>query len=1125
MKALSAIVVCWSLNGALASDHVDVLKSKDAATAKAAVAELVAGGEKNLEAVEALFAGLKGTQNRHWRDRCREVVARIRTDQVKAWAVGLCPGLEKVCDWDGLAHFLAGRSRLTSLGDARAAFCLVTRNIEMSQPDAAKVLGPCSRDDSPQVRRAAVESLDREDWKSGPCYGLLTVMLKDKGDLVRVDAASRLVRRGDRKGLPAIFSGAHSDKRDVTNICFPIIDSLIVTGPDGDHPRFTHTPEDVKALIGLLKVEDWMPRGTAIRLLGMLDPPEATEPLFKQLAVEEHPKNRRRIADVLGARRYRPAAARLVTLFGTGLHRSRSNYNWAVAADWGDIGDPESVPVVIEKLTSPDKHIASAAAAALSYAFAGREVMGEPDMRFAPKSLVVPTADGKLVKVAVADAPKGQALQALWQAYWNRRKAECRWSEDKHALRVAVEAVAVPKKPGPPKSAHGRPDWVKTILRGGCFPPVKVRTTQVHGERRFGVSGASVVWDLVNREALVLGGHCGGVDAGSIGNWRVTDEGKAWHRLDQTSPVLDPLFAKCVAARMPVRDAENAARNIFHSGLDATKEAEAVRGRPAALLAEGARLAKDALAAVRDAKASGWQQEGLHRAVPLLETAVERIESTRAGFATGKVDAALLAACFEAQWKLDEAADCLAAAPRARSRATVAYDPASRCFVLFGGDHGDYVLNDTWIYDCATRSWRRVWSESAPPARCAAQFQPAGDAGTLRLAGGQTIINRLKWQVGYMPASAGEWTFDVKTGQWSGPDMTAPGTRTYRTVCSYHDPRWFDSESRGTVAAATAWHQALKPNTWSVVPTPPGGRVMSSQSWATAVIDPDRDQIYYWSGGHEADVTDVLPTYHIGVNRWSIGFVPAYVGKGLSFDGRPDCANHTYKHYAYDTISRKLVMFHMGGTSVYDPDRADYDYTVSGPGDVPNYESALITTPDGLYLWTAGRIRRFDVKAREWSEVSVIGKVPVPAWDNFTIAYDSKRHALWLTTSDGLPDRSGQNVWRYDLRTAIIEPVQPARFAEISRKAGGHRESVYLPGEDLVLLANFIGDRQVAYDPEQNTWLLVNLVRPGGSTFRPLGSLGAGGMLYDARRDMIWYTASYSKMFVLRLDRLTLERQ
>jgi len=509
-------------------------------------------------------------------------------------------------------------------------------------------------------------------------------------------------------------------------------------------------------------------------------------------------------------------------------------------------------------------------------------------------------------------------------------------------------------------------------------------------------------------------------------------------------------------------------------------------------------------------------------ALPLLETAVERLESARAGFAAGKVDAALLAACFEGQWKLDEAADCLTAGPRARSRSSVVYDPGSRSFVLFGGDHGDYVLNDTWIYSCAKQAWRRVWPDTAPPARAGARFRRNEADGKLVLSGGQTVINRLRWQVGYMPASKGEWVFDIKSGQWAGPARVAPGTRAYRTVCSYHDPRWYDSESKGSVAEAKTWHDALPPNKWIAVPAPRGKRIMSSQAWATAVLDPGRDRIYYWSGGHEADVTDVLPTYHIAVNRWSIGYVPAYLGKGLSFDGRPDCANHTYKHYAYDPISRKVVMFHAGGTTVYNPDRADYGYTIAGPGDVPNYESALITTPKGLYLWTAGRMRRFDVAARKWTELKPVGRVPVPAWDNFSVTYDSKRDAFWMTSSDGLPNRDGQNLWRYDRRTGIVEPRRPAGFDTVGSKAGGVRESVYLPGEDLVLLGTFVGGRQVAYDPEQDAWITVNIVRSGREAAKHVGTVGAGGMLYDQKRSMLWYTATYSKMFALKLDLKTL---
>jgi hypothetical protein len=55
--------------------------------------------------------------------------------------------------------------------------------------------------------------------------------------------------------------------------------------------------------------------------------------------------------------------------------------------------------------------------------------------------------------------------------------------------------------------------------------------------------------------------------------------------------------------------------------------------------------------------------------------------------------------------------------PPSRRNAPLVFDEKNRVFVLFGGDHEDYQMNDTWILDLERKSWRRAKPELAPSPR------------------------------------------------------------------------------------------------------------------------------------------------------------------------------------------------------------------------------------------------------------------------------------------------------------------------------------------------------------------------------------------------------------------------
>jgi hypothetical protein len=690
-------------------------------------------------------------------------------------------------------------------------------------------------------------------------------------------------------------------------------------------------------------------------------------------------------------------------------------------------------------------------------------------------------------------------------------------------LAVAGEGLAVAAAPEPEwlgKMRTAYTQGVKNPKDTPAQPPVKVRLPGAeygYGEFKFVLQGAAIVWDPVNREALFLGGHNGGAPFGTVGSWALAEDGKTWREMKFSSAVLDPLREKAVAARRPAKDGEAAARNVFYGGWDAAKEAEAAKAEPAKLLGEAVKLAEGLLAGVNAATAEGWEKDALAHARPLIEKALAGLKAAQAGFAAGKLDAALLKSCFDAQWVLDEAAGCLASSPAPRDTPSAAYDPGNRCVVLFGGSHHDYMTSDTWTYDCAKKSWRQVWPKTAPSPRMGASLRWLDDKRVLSLSGGQAVLNKMVYQQGSMPAPAGEWAFDAKTGEWAGEGGVAAGTRAYRTVVPGYNPCWYDAAPRGDPKPTADWIAKLQPNTWTAVPVQPAPA--PERDWGTAVLDPDRDQVYRWTGGHCADPATIVSTYHPAINRWSIPYVAEIGRKGISFNGRPDCMNHTYLHYAYDPVSKRLICLSMGGTGVYNPDIRDFDCSVDQPFNRHVYETCTVGTARGVVVWTPGFFGILDVTAREWKKLPVTGKLPRSCTDGSAICYDSQRDALWMATFSGYQKASG-DIWRYDLKSGQVQAMSPANAETIGKAKGFNseiRESVYVPAADIVLFNNFVNGKEVAYDPAKNRWVVLNIERK----LERQGSV-SDTLVWDSKRGLVWNLNSYKAVYVLKVDPKTL---
>ena len=153
--------------------------------------------------------------------------------------------------------------------------------------------------------------------------------------------------------------------------------------------------------------------------------------------------------------------------------------------------------------------------------------------------------------------------------------------------------------------------------------------------------------------------------------------------------------------------------------------------------------------------------------LPGVAEFAREIEAVAGAIARRKLLAALRGA-RALRRKLDEQAHREYPVPASRRNSPLAFDEGSGVFVLFGGDHEDYLLNDTWVLDLARQAWRRAQPKLAPSPRAghALVYLPAG--GRLALYGGylqQTDdgYGARAWRT-IEPRQL--WVYDVRAERW-----------------------------------------------------------------------------------------------------------------------------------------------------------------------------------------------------------------------------------------------------------------------------------------------------------------------------------------------------------------------
>ncbi|MGQ0796780.1 MAG: Kelch repeat-containing protein [Methanobacteriota archaeon] len=388
-------------------------------------------------------------------------------------------------------------------------------------------------------------------------------------------------------------------------------------------------------------------------------------------------------------------------------------------------------------------------------------------------------------------------------------------------------------------------------------------------------------------------------------------------------------------------------------------------------------------------------------------------------------------------------------APSPRRGTAMAYDAGSGRIVLFSGN-ADSVVDDTWSFDFEANRWSLVTTAAAPRFRFWHALAYDGAKDRVVLYGGATIFTR-------SPEPVDEtWAFDLESAQWTLMSPSPKPPRLYGHGMSY-DPvsgrtvlfGGFTSipspfPGGGGVVDQT-WSYDLGADTW----TPRSQAAPPSARWGHAMTYvPDADRIVLFGGNTLLGSSDETWSYDEAADTWT----------NLNPPVRPI---PRYGHaMAYDVQSKRLILF--GG----------------GP-------------LGGLF----GDTWSYDVASNSWTQMQ-------PATGplgrrSHAMAYDGQSDRVILFGGSG-PLGDTDDTWSYDVDTDTWTEMAPSARPP---PRGGHAMAYDVRSDRVVLFGGFTGvaalDDTWAYDVEADAWS-----PKGASGPRPSARAGHA-MSYDDRIDRV----------------------
>jgi hypothetical protein len=650
------------------------------------------------------------------------------------------------------------------------------------------------------------------------------------------------------------------------------------------------------------------------------------------------------------------------------------------------------------------------------------------------------------------------------------------------------------------------------------------------------------------RDPVLWGWTCERPDGTGLafgGVHQTADDGRPHTRLKiggKWVPIVDELrkknplqkyHARVLSLRDACKDALARARHIYFEGKPAAEEAKLLRENVDPAIGKCAKDLAALAAELKDLRGQGEYESGQVKfALRHLAAAAGYIRPFGA-----RTTPEQMATTRKGQVELEIAAEALDAEPPPRALSLVVYEPKTKLYVIFGGEHFDYFTNDLWVFDPAKKRWLQRHQATAPEPRFDARLEPLGD-GRVAMRGG-CIYQPGKHYIHVGPA---KWTYDVAKNTWTADghaEKTFPSDTRSQRYWPPAGPEHFMKGARPDAAANEARLKALPVNTWVRMKTPVA---LGGRDWGTWVFDPDRDMLYVWAGGHCSYAGNDVARYHLATDRWEISDpVEIPLGccgtnemypSGVNFNRRPWVKKHVWNGQAYDPGAKKMIMGSVNDAKidrysyVYDPDRSEWSGRFRVPDGMPNdaYGMQIRYTSRGMFAWNGPYL--LDSKAMQWKKIAVQGKMPGGGVDSSGLVYDTKRDRMILATLNGYGKPFDGQLHALDMKTLRVGPLNPEGMKPAGKWQFFLREVAYCPTADLFLWpqrACFDGktapDLYMGYDAAKNRWVTVKLaVREGDGKAAPSGVCTS--IHWDDKRKLFWLgnAAWNGAVWVLRFD-------
>ncbi len=696
------------------------------------------------------------------------------------------------------------------------------------------------------------------------------------------------------------------------------------------------------------------------------------------------------------------------------------------------------------------------------------------------------------------------------------------------------------------------------------------------GDAKTKPRGSNLVWgsmchDPVNKEILHSGGGGGSAE---VATWAYSIEKNEWRKLDCGSTKLKELFGKAKTLRWEAKTLLGRCASR-HAVAETAEEAKVdIPGEAARLAAAAEKFAGE----IGAAGLGGAEKAAGEMAAKRFAAAAAAVKAAGPTL-SGAITADKIAAVRAARVLFEQAVDAISPEPPGRARSQTAFDPVHKKIVLFGGDGLDRTLSDTWLYDCAARSWEQKFPEKCPSPRAGHVLAWLPKAGKAVLAGGYSRrpIAQEVWT--YDPA-ANVWQmlFQVQPAGGGSPNCPMPsliqvgavneddvlvcpstvGSNTLITWACRVDASKADAAgtaARGVASGSydfhqidpAAWEKLAQPdpekmrkfyadmpaNQWTALKFPrcaPGAQ----NRWGTSAYDTDRHQFMLWGGGHATSHENDVDHFSLLGGFWTIGYhpddaiEPTYASQPvpLSFNDRMHVPMHAYNSYCYDPASKRMLYM----DRAYDPLVREWlSDGIPGLGPVTvgrgnwaemTYHTFLEATPKGAVLWWDKGLFRYDAKANAWQKLPWTGATLGAPWcDGHAMVHDSKRDCLWLT--------SDKQIVRYDLASGAgtkVEFKKPKALGEFIF----WRDAVHLPEADLILIMRLFQKpdgkfANVAWDPTDGKfyWLNLRFVENDKPVeFKGAGFSWSSALAYDPELKLVALNNdSASKVWVMKFDR------